>query len=159
MDADSFQALMRRMEEARHRPVRDVIESDAATPMGDDELDDALWLALCGRVDSAHDLAGLPDGVRMYYATHMVEYDVGNGGFEHSVDCAAEYYEEAIAGYRLLGDDASVELLQRAQALAHDPAALEALTHEVDGPPWHGVPWGDAARLAYVREHRDKFLI
>jgi hypothetical protein len=159
MDTDGFQALMRRMEEARHRPVRDVIESDAATPMEDDEFDDALWLALSGRVDAANDLAGLPNGVRMYYATRMVEYDVGNGGFEHSVDCAAEYYEEAIAGYRLLGDHASAELLQRAQAHADDPAALDALADEVAGPPWDGVPWGDAARLAYVREHRNEFLI
>ena len=95
----------------------------------------------------------------MYYATRMVEYDVGNGGFDHSVDCAASFYDEAIAGYRLLGDHASAELLQRAQALADDPAVLVALIDEVNGPPWHGVPWGDAARITYVREHRDEFLI
>ena len=159
MDTDGFRALMRRMEEAQHRPVRDVIESDAVTPMQDGEFDDALWLALCGRIDSASDLAGLPDGVRMYYATHLVESDVGNGGFEHSVGCTGDYYEEAIAGYRLLGDHASAALLQRAKALAHDAAALEVLADEVAGPPWHGVPWGDAARIAYVRGHRDEFLI
>ena len=58
-----------------------------------------------------------------------------------------------------LGDPASADLLQRARALAGDPAGLVALTEEVDSGPWHGVPWGDAARVAYVREHRDEFLL
>jgi hypothetical protein len=141
------------------RTVRDVIESDAASQMRDEDFDDALWSALCGRVTSVQDLDGLPDGVRMYFATRMVEGDIGNGGFEHAVECTAEYFQEAITGYRLLGDHASVQLLQRAHALADDPAALAALDAEVSGSPWHGVPWGDAARLDYVRDHRDEFLL
>jgi hypothetical protein len=86
-------------------------------------------------------------------------HNVGNGGFEHAMQCVAEYFEEAVAGYRLLGDSASVELLRRAQTLADNPAALEALTAEVDGGPWHGVPWGDTVRIGYARDHRDEFLL
>ena len=137
--------------------VREVIESDAASRMQDDEFDDALWFALCRRVDSADKLAELPDGVRMYFATRMVEWDVGNGGFEHAVGCTAEYFEEAIAGYRLLGDLAAKQLLQRARALAGDPVALRALDSEGERP-WHGLPSGKSARIVYVRDHRDEFL-
>ncbi len=158
-NSDGFAALLRRTREATLRGVRDVIDSDAALRMSDADFDDALWLALCGQVGSVDDLKKLPDGVRMYFATRTVEWDVANGGFEHAVQCAAEYFREAAAGYRLLGDEASVELMLRALALADEPAALEALNAEVDRSPWNGVPWGDAARIRYVRDHRDEFLV
>lgn len=93
---------------------------------------------------------------RTQEATHRTIRDVIE--IDATVRMRDEDFEEAIAGYRLLGDQASVLLLQRAQALADDPVALEALTAEVSGGPWHGVPWADAARVVYVREHREEFL-
>ncbi len=154
-----FAAMLRQMEEAKQRSVRDVIEADTANEIGVLDFDSALWLALCGRINSVADLRALPDGVRMYYATHLLEYDIGNGGLGHAVECTGPYLDEAIAGYQLLGDHASAQLFQRAQASADDQDALEVLASELDGDPWYGVPFGDEARLRYVRAHRDEFLI
>jgi hypothetical protein len=157
--ADGFAAFLARTRQATQHSVRDVIESDAGEPMLDDDFDDALWLALCGRINSVSDLRRLPDAVRMYYATHLLEYDIGNGGLDHAVECSGPYLDEAIAGYRLLGDAASTQLFQRAQSSADDPAALENLMSELNHAPWHGVPFGNAARIGYARAHRDEFLI
>jgi Domain of unknown function (DUF4375) len=137
--------------------MADVIATDEATPMGDGEFDDAVWMALCGRVDSPSDLADLPPGVRMYYATRLVECEVGNGGFSQAVENVVQYFDEAIAGYRLLDDDASAELLASAQGLDPDDPELGSFDERVDGPPWNGVPWSDDVRVRYVRQQRDDF--
>jgi hypothetical protein len=154
-----FDDFARRTDEAMRRPAAEVIAADETAPMDDFEFDDALWLALCGRVHSAGDLAQLPAGVRMYYATRMVESEVGNGGFGQAIENVADYFDEAIVGYRLLGDEPSASLLVDARAAADDDRTLERLDMMVSGPPWSGVPWADAARLAYVRQHRDEFRL
>lgn len=127
--------------------------------MNDSELDDALWLALSSRVDSIEALQALPPGVRMYFATRMVEWEAGSGGFDAALDNAGEYIDEALAGYRLLGDLPSVDLWERVLDAADDADLLDELSDEVEGPPWNGVPWGDTPRIAYVRAHRDEFRI
>jgi hypothetical protein len=145
---------------ARRRQVSQVIAADEAAPMRDADFDDALWLALSGRVRSADDLDRLPPGVQMYFATRMVEWEIANGGFEQVFENGVdEYFPSARAGYLLLGDPASAQLLDRAEAVRQDPAALDELDQELDGPPWNGVPWSDAARVAYVRTHRDEFRL
>ena len=156
---DDFGDFLRRTEEATQRSVADVIAADEATAMTDEDFDDAVWLALCGRVHSMGDLEPLAAGVRMYFATRTVEWEVGNGGFAQAVDNVAEYWGEAIAGYRLLGDEASAVLLVQVQRAAGNDDALEAFDDEVEGPPWNGVPWGDESRVRYVRDHRDDFRL
>ncbi len=158
MSAASFEDFFASTEAATQRPVADVMATDEASPMADDEFDDAVWLALCGKIVSAADLAPYPAGVRMYFATRMIECEIGNGGmgqvFDNEYD---EFLDEAMAGYRLLGDEASAQLLGRAEASSNDYEALDALDQELGGPPWNGVPWSDKSRIAYVRAHRDEF--
>lgn len=157
---EAFRKMDRQIQEGTRRPVSDVIAADEADPMSDSEFDDALWLALLGRIHSAADLARYPPGVRMYFATTMVESEIGNGGFEQVFENGVdEYFPDAKAGYLLLGDPASAQLLDRATAAAGDPAALDALDESLNGPPWNGVPWSDSKRIAYVRAHRDEFRL
>ena len=157
---DAFREGLRRTEEATRRPVSDVIATDEAAPMSDADFDDALWLALLGRISTAEDLRGFSPGVRMYFATRMVEWEIGNGGFgqvfENGID---DYFEEAMAGYRMLDDEASVGLILRAQGPQDDEPALDALDQELDGSPWNGVPWSDELRVQYARSHRDEFRL
>ena len=137
-----------------NRSPAEVMALDEAGELDDDALDDGLWMALLGAGVSDETLASYPAGVRMFYATRLVEWEIGNGGFSQALENARQCLEEAIAGYEMLGDHESMELLQRA---IERSKALEALDAELDGPPWGGVPWGDARRLAYVRGHRDEF--
>ena len=156
--SDDFLNFLMATEDATERSVGDVIAADEAKRMSDEDFDDALWLALCGQISSANDLAPFPSGVRMYFATRMVECEIGNGGFGQLFDNGYdEYLEDAKAGYRVLGDEPSVALLERAEAMRDDFAMLDALDQEINGAPWNGVPWSDSARIAYVRDHRDEF--
>lgn len=137
------------------KSVADVIRDDEAQPMPMEDFDDALWHASLDAVKLAEDFHALPGGFRMYFATRMVEWEVGSGGFVEAVECAAAYWDEAIAGYRLLGDESSAELLARCKGL--DEKALETMDAVVAGPPWNGVPWSDSKRIEYVRAHRAEF--
>jgi Domain of unknown function (DUF4375) len=160
LDPRPLDKLFRDTGKASHRQVADVIAADQAKPMHDSDFDDALWLALSGRIHSATDLAQYPAGVRMYFATRMVEWEIGNGGFEQVFENGVdEYFPAAKAGYSLLGDEASALLLDQATAARDDDAALSALDDSLDGPPWNGVPWSDAKRIAYVRAHRGEFRL
>jgi hypothetical protein len=137
----------------------DLMDLDERGELDDRALDDRLWMALLGSGVSPETLRSFPEGVRAFYATRTIEWEVANGGFRQAIDNAANCFEEAIAGYRLIGDDASAQLLARALRSTSDLEALAALDEEVDGAPWGGVPWGDSRRIAYVRAHREEFRL
>jgi hypothetical protein len=155
--SDDFTEFLRRTDEAAGRAPADVVSADESRPMSLEDFDDALWLALLARVHSVQSLEGLSRGVRMYFSTRLIESEVGSGGFAYALEVAGEYIDEAIAGYELLGDSASADLLRRARRSATDGDALNRLDEEVAGLPWNGVPWADVARIAYVRSHRHEF--
>ncbi len=160
---DDFGAMLSSLEReadaAMARAPADVVAEDQASAKPDEEFDEALWFSLLSHIESAADLDRLPPGVGGYFAIKMVEDEVANGGFsqvfENGVD---EYFPAARAGYLLLGDRASAELLDRATAAADDADTLNALDESLDDPPWNGdVPWSIAARVAYARAHADEF--
>jgi hypothetical protein len=113
-----------------------------------------LWHALLGA--GWFDPAWPPE-VRAYFATRLVEWEVGNGGFRQAAHNAGDFFDEAIAGYELMGLNESAALIREAKAQRNDDAALDALDERVTTAPWPGVPWADEARLAYVRTHREAF--
>ena len=158
MSEDGFSGMMRRAEEAMQRSPRDVVEADAANPMGHDEFDTAIYLALLGRIPYAVDLERHPPAVQAYLSTRMVEWEIGRGGVPSARDYAAEYLDMAKAGYRLLGQHHSAELVERI-ATADTDEELEEIMGAIEGPPWNGVPWADAERVALVRASRAQFLI
>jgi len=149
----------RRVDDALKRSLADVIRADERVAMDDDDFDDVVWLSLVGHVGSPNDLRGMPVGVRMYFATRLFEWEIWNGGFSQALEVAGDYLDEVVAGYKILGDDESIAIVRRAQHVAQDEDALDALDNELDGPPWYGVPWSDEKRVRYVRAHRDEFRI
>jgi hypothetical protein len=155
-EALSFMAHLRG---ASQRSLSEVIAADEAGTL-DADFDDAAWMALCGLVERRGDsIIGLPAGVRAYYSTRLIEWEVANGGFTQAVFNCGEHLDAAAHGYVLLGDEWSADLMRRAQAIGDDGSALDALDEEVDGPPWNGAPWSDETRVAYVRSHRDEFRL
>ena len=158
MSEDGFQAMLRRTEEATQRSPRDVVEADAANPMADSEFDDAIYLALLGRIPTPEDLESHPPAVQAYLSTRMVEWQIGSGGVDSALDYAGEYLDMAKAGYRLLGQDHSAELVERI-ATADADEEFQEIMATIEGPPWNGVPWADAERVALVRASRGQFLI
>lgn len=158
--SDDFTAFLDGTDAGTQRRASDVIAADEAEPLDDDKFDDALWLALCGLVERRGEfLSGLPDGVSAYYATRLIEWEAGNGGFFGAVANCEEYLDAAEEGYVYFGDERSADLMRRVKAQQDDDDALEAFDAEVEGPPWNGVPWGDEARVSYVRSHRDEFRL
>jgi hypothetical protein len=141
--------LRQQMEAAKREPA-DVIAADEVAPMSEENFDDALWSALCGRVDRGDDVMEWPVEVRAYYATRMVDWEVGNGGFRQALTNVPECFPHAIAGYELLGRPDLANLLRNALG-APDPAALDALDEQLDV--------NDDLRVAYVRAHRDAFRL
>ncbi len=83
---------------------------------------------------------------------------MGSGGIDGALETAAEYFDEAKAGYLLLGQEHSAALLERIRA-AEDDDELDRLSAALEAPPWNGVPWADTERIALVRANRDQFLI
>ena len=156
---DTFGELFKGVEEASRRPLAEVIAADELVAMEDEDFDEAVWHSLCSRVEAIADLSEHTAGVRMYFATKLIEWEIGNGGFAQAIDNASEFFEEAIAGYRLLDDEASAVLLRRASERSADDDALASMDAQLDAPPWNGVPWGDPMRLHYVRAHRDEFRL
>jgi hypothetical protein len=156
---EMLDTLEREANDAIARAPADVLAEDQAAPRPDEQFDEALWFSMYDEVGSAADLERYAPGVRGYFAIKMVEDEVANGGFaqvfENGVD---EYFPAARAGYVILGDRASAELLDRAAAAADDTDVLNELDESLDDPPWNGnVPWSVAARVAYARAHPDEF--
>lgn len=140
------------------RSPREVVEADAVSPMGTMRFDDALYRTLCRRIRSGKDLESHPPAVRAYFATRMIEWEIGNGGVSAAVDYAGDYLDMAAAGYRLLGQEHSAELVERI-VRAETDEEQDQIMDAIGRPPWNRIPWADAERIALVRANRDQFLI
>lgn len=136
------------------RSPREVVEADAVKQMGTMSFDDALYRTLCRRIRSGRDLVSHPPAVRAFFATRMIEWEIGNGGVSAAVDYAGDYLEMAMAGYRLMGQEHSAELVERMVGADTDEEHDQIM--DAIGPR---IPWADAERVALVRANRDQFLI
>ncbi|MEW6213557.1 MAG: DUF4375 domain-containing protein [Acidobacteriota bacterium] len=156
--------------------IREFIDRDAREPMDNAQFDDALWLALCERVSDPESLGALPHEVGVYYATRLVEWDVGNGGFAQATMNYPEWFDLAAAGFEELGKPAVASLIREAKALVSLEAenmakaregglegvfdyfkenAFDSLNERIEEVDF----WSDDTRVAYVRQHRDAFRI
>ena len=136
-----------------------VIAEDRQHPMGAAELDDRLWLALVQRISSPEDVAQLPATVRAYFCTRLIEWDIANGGLGYAFGASEPYVEFAIAGYRLLGDQSSADLLAAAKHDFDRARPIASFDEALASAPWNGAPWGDERRLELIRDHADDFLL
>jgi hypothetical protein len=156
--------------------LKDTFDQYARGELSTSEFDDALWLALCNVVNDRDEaaFAALPTPVRLYFASRLVEWDVGNGGFAQAAYNVPHLFALAREGYAALGLPAAAALIARAEQLiaeghgdfdvdleddigeAFDEFAespLAELDDEIDEAGW----WATEQRTAYVLEHRADF--
>jgi len=139
-------------------------------------FDDELWLTLCEVVNDrdAEAFSKLPKAVRHYFASRLVECEVGNGGFAQAAFNVPHLFAEAREGYAALGLQGSVELIATAERLIAEghakfgsgpsddigelfeefaESALAELDDRTDAAGW----WATEKRVAYAVEHRSEF--
>jgi Domain of unknown function (DUF4375) len=151
------------------------VEDIASLP--DAELDDWLWMRLCGVVDadSVASVGALPEPQRAYYATRLFEWEVMNGGlhqyfFNHP---EPELLDLVLDGYRLLDlDDQATVVREVVAPLAEREAELRdslrdgtietfmASYVESALPDFDDrIEAHDAKRIRFVRSQPDAFAI
>jgi Domain of unknown function (DUF4375) len=141
-----------------------------------EDFDDALWgvVSVYGDISTIGDL---PEPVRVYFATRLVEWDVGNGGFAQAAMNYLAVFEHAAKGFESLGKPDIAALIRAAAKVAEREQANidEARAGGVEGAVEYfregdafdefderlgDVGWFEngEARLSYVRAHRDDFI-
>jgi Domain of unknown function (DUF4375) len=141
-----------------------------------ENFDDALWGVVSGYGDISR-IGELPEPVRVYFATRLVEWDVGNGGFAQAAMNYLGVFENAATGFESLGKPDIAALIRAAAKVAESEQANidEARAGGIEGA-FEYFGEGDAfdefderlnevgwfengeARLSYVRAHRDEFV-
>jgi uncharacterized protein DUF4375 len=136
-------------------------------------LDDDLWAILCNRIHGTEQLQIWPEPVRVYYASRLIEWEVGNGGFAQAAFNIPEWFEEAAWAYEILGKPECAYLIRRAAVAAAEEterldkdsmsiedafeyfaeSQLSEFDEELDAVGW----WSDDVRTAYVRANRGAF--
>jgi hypothetical protein len=83
--------------------------ADAAAPVDDGELEDAVWSALCDRVDE-HRLEVAPPEVGDWYLTRLLLWDSMNGGAAQSAYNYGPNLGDVVAAWRRAGQDAVADI-------------------------------------------------
>jgi len=81
---------------------QEILERDRRGEYPDwEDLDDALWTAVCDLyIPVPSD--GQIDAVTLYFATRVLEGEVGNGGFAQAAMNVPEWFETAAQSYEML---------------------------------------------------------
>jgi hypothetical protein len=164
-DAGGFQTFAKLFEAVRHGVVDGL------------EFDDALWLLTANRVYRLNDLKELPAPVLHYFASRLIEREVGNGGFAQAADNALEWFGVAAAGYEAIGCFEAASRIRQVAAASEseeggfgiasdrhgdiadvvasvDECQPEEFDEGLDEIGW----WAIERRLAYVLDHQDAFV-
>ena len=88
----------------------EILEQDETSPLNDDELDHRLWLVLFERISTPKDLHQFRQPVAVYYASRLMQFEVGNGGFAQAAFNIPEWFELAAAAYDSLGKNKAGKL-------------------------------------------------
>lgn len=143
----------------------------------DPEFDNALWLLTADRVYRAEDLKELPGPVLRYFASRLIEVEVGTGGFAEAVVNALEWFGVAAAGYEALGcSQAAVRIRQVAAVTEAGGLESDGFAEQLDSAVENGGMcaetvfeqydqgledigwWATERRLAYVLRHQQAFV-
>src|SRR5215813_172118 len=119
------------------RTLREILTDDEESPIADEDLDDAVWLALCEKITAPSDLQRFQFPVTVYYASRLLQWEVGNGGFAQAAFNVPEWFELAAVGYRFLGKTVAENIiLEVKRLLPENEDAVEQLrTGEIE---WKG---------------------
>jgi Domain of unknown function (DUF4375) len=161
----------------RYESFRETFAAWDSGAIDEDALDTALWMLAC-RVVYGDERAGqLPDPVIHYYASRLMEWEVGNGGFSQAAYNIPEWFEPAAQGYEAIGHSPAAQLIREAGVIARKErglfgrlrrigadigsvfaafkaSSLDGLASDLDDIGW----WAMSDRLKYVLNHREAFL-
>lgn len=158
------------------RSLREILAEDEASPIADEVLDDAVWLTLCERIATPSDLRQFAFPVTVYFASRLLQWEVGNGGFAQAAVNVPEWFEFAAVGYRALGKTMAEGIILEVKRLLpeNEEKARQLRAHEIgwedyfmghdfstyDERAYASGEWEvDAERTAYVRGHREAFML
>lgn len=139
----------------------------------EDDFDTELWRLLCKRITTVESLQVWPEPVRAYYASRLLEWEVGNGGFAQAAMNIPEWFEEAAKGYEVLGKPKCAALIREAAEFAvseahalseagaslesafeyFDEAVFEIFDSQLNKLGW----WAEEDRIDFVRANRAAF--
>lgn len=157
--------------------VSEVIENDGAGNYSNwEDFDDALWSALCSLIDfnAPQAILRFPEAVWVYFATRLIEGEVGNGGFAQAVMNFPGWLEIAARGNEVLGKPQLAGMIRSADDLTRNELNRIAAEHKIGGQDafeYFGddifatldeqleeIGWEcGEERVRYVRTHRDQF--
>lgn len=154
--------------------IVELMDADEKGELSDEDFDDALWLLLVDRIDSPADLARLDRAVFVYFASRIMEWEVGNGGFAQAAYNIPEWFDAAASAYRELGLPDAASLIGEAADIMNSGehrgqkfdapsidglfrqfagSKLAKLDDKLDSVGW----WADDRRLRHVRGNRASF--
>jgi len=157
--------------------IKELLDADKINPMSWQELDDELWIFLSNRISDASELNKYPDEIKIYLATRLLEWQVGNGGFAQAAYNSPDWFQPAMEGYRyfekenaalLIGE--AISILESEQSEIESKGLREGvpigevcnhfkesemskLDEKIPQDEW----WSDEYRITFVRSHRELF--
>ena len=158
------------------RTLREILKDDEESPIADVDLDDAVWLALCEKITGPNALQQFQFPVTVYYASRLLQWEVGNGGFAQAAFNVPEWFELAAVGYHTLGKTTAQSIILEVKRHLPDneEAVRQLRTGEIewedyfvdhdfsayDERAYASEEWEiDMERITYVRVNREAFMI
>jgi uncharacterized protein DUF4375/uncharacterized protein DUF1629 len=165
---------------AKNPPPAVSLSDIAATP--DEMLWQLIFLCQVSRVKGSAEeqyrtVRSWSPGLRMLWATQLVDDEVSNGGFnQYFFNTGGHFVDEAIAGFKLIGAPERAELVAAAaeQLLRDAPqlrpfyekgtleAFMESYRHtdlSTLDAAWHSATEFSSRRTRYIRSHPEEFLL
>ena len=162
----------------RYESFRETFAAWDGGGISEDTLDTALWLLTCRAVSDDEGADRLPDPVTHYYASRLMEWEVGNGGFAQAAYNIPEWFEAAALGYEAIGHAPAAQRIREAALMARKDrtvfgrlrrmgadigsifaafkaSSLDGLASDLDDIGW----WATSDRLKHALSHRDAFLL
>ena len=158
------------------------VTADQVANMPDHEVEYEVFKVLLPMVARGGDaeyetFSALSRGLRMLWATLVLDGEVNNGGFnQFFFNSSGQYAMDAVEGFRLIGAEQHAQLTEEAIALFFKeapklrrfwrPRTLEGFSesyqHTQSGEldkRYYALPHPSAARVRYIREHPAEFEI
>jgi hypothetical protein len=160
----------------RYESYREAFAAWDGGAIDEDTLDTALWILTCSAIREGND-GRLPTPVTHYYASRLMEWEVGNGGFAQAAYNIPEWFESAAEGYDAIGHNRAAQRIRHAAVMARKDqgvfgrlrrmradigsifaafkvSSLRSLDSDLDDIGW----WAISDRLKYVLRHREAFV-
>ena len=172
-DENYFEKLF---EPPPYSSIAELMTADTAGRVSDEDLNRHLSWFLAYIIRSPADCETLAEPVVTYFATHIMQHDVWNGGFAQAVFNIPEWFDLAARGYERLRRPQAVERIRKAAAMSVSEAdsvrwlkrrraeiraifdrfstsSLRALDAGLDEIGWDAT----SDRIALARRHREAF--